>query len=138
MAQIQQADPGTRRFALVLLAATAVLGAGALALLDSYRQSLLSWFRAIESQVQLIIIVAALLVLLVPLLVMAAWVWSYGDRVLRDNRHPPEGVKVIRDTPVSHGAAARLYGRLYQGVAALFVLAALSVLWVSWMLWHLQ
>jgi hypothetical protein len=69
---------------------------------------------------------------------MAAWVWSLGVRVLRGNRHPPEGVKVIRDTPVSRGAAARLYGRLYQGLAALFVLAGLSILGLLWMVWHLQ
>ena len=138
MSQVQRADPETRRFALVGLVVAAGLGTAILVLLDRYRQSLLSWLLANEPHVQVGILVVALLVLLVPLLLMAAWIWTFGFRVLRGNRHPPEGVKVIRDTPVIHGPAARLYGRLYQALAALLVLAAFSLLWASWMLWRLQ
>ena len=105
---------------------------------DRYRQWLLFWFRANEPHMQVGLIVAALLLLLMPLLLIAAWVWSYGVRVHRESRHPPEGVKVIRDTPIIQGVAARLHGRFYQALAALFVFAALSVMWVSWMLWRLQ
>lgn len=137
MAEVQQADPGARRFALVCLAVAAGLGSGTLVLLDSYRRSLLSWFLAREPDVQVTLIAIALLLLLMPLLLMAGWVWRYGIRVLRGSRHPPLGVKVIRDTPVISGAGARLYGRLYQASAAALVLAALSVLWFSWMLWRL-
>ena|SRR5688572_17733196 len=137
MAQVQQADPSTRRVTLICLVAAAGLGAATLTLFERYRQSLLSWFLANESHVQVGIIVVALVLLLVPLLLMAAWVWNYGARVRRESRHPPEGVKVIRDTPVIHGAAARLHGRLCQALAALFVFAALSVIWISWRLWHL-
>ena len=138
MAEIERADPGSRRFALVFLVIAAGLGTAALVVLDSYRQSLLSWFLAHEPNVQVTIVIVALLLLLMPLLLMAAWVWRYGGRVLRGSRHPPQGVKVIRDTPVRHGARARLYGRLYQALAAVLVLAASSVLWFSWMLWRLQ
>ena len=138
MAEIQQADPRSRRLALMCVAVAAVLGSAALILLESHRQSLLSWFQGSSSRAQVSIIVAALVLLLAPLFLMAAWVWNFGVRVLRGNRHPPEGVKVIRDTPVCRGAAARLYGRLYQALAALLVLAAFSVLWLSWMLWRLQ
>jgi hypothetical protein len=138
MAEIQQADLRSRRFALVCVAVAAVGGAAALVLLESHRQSLISWFQSSSFQAQVSVLVAVLLLLLAPLFLMAAWVWSLGVRVLRGNRHPPEGVKVIRDTPVSRGAAARLYGRLYQGLAALFVLAGLSILGLLWMVWHLQ
>jgi len=138
MAEVQQADPGTRRFAVACVVVAAALGAGALSLLDTYRQSLLSWFLANAPHVRVSIIVVALLLLLAPLLLMAAWVWKYGVRVVRDGRHPPNGVKVIRDTPVSYGAVAQLYGRFYQALAALFVLAALSLLWFSWMIWRLR
>jgi hypothetical protein len=138
MTQVQQADPGTRRVTLVCLVVFAGLGTGAFYLLDRYRQSLLSWFLANEPHVQVSILIVALLMLFVPLLLLAAWIWKFGARVLRWSRHPPEGVKVIRDTRVTYGAAARLYGRLYHVLAALFVLAALSVLWFSWMLWRLQ
>lgn len=138
MAEIQQADPRSRRFALMCIAVAAVLGSGALVLLESHRQSLLSWFQGSSSHAQASIIVAALVLLLAPLFLMAAWVWNFGVRVLRGNRHPPEGVKVIRDTPVSRGAAARLYGRLYQALAALLLLAGLSVLGLFWIVWRLK
>lgn len=138
MAEIHQADPRSRRLALMCVAVAAVLGSGALLLLESHRQSLLSWFQGSSSHVQASIIVAALVLLLAPLFLMAAWVWNFGARVLRGNRHPPEGVKVIRDTPVSRGAAARLYGRLYRALAALLVLAGFSVLALFWMVWRLQ
>jgi hypothetical protein len=137
MAEVERADPGARRFALVCLAVAAGLGTGTLVLLDSYRQSLLSWFVAREPGVQVTLIAIALLLLLMPLLLMAGWVWRYGIRVLRDSRHPPLGVRVIRDTPVIRGAGARRYGRLCQALAAALVLAALSFLWFSWMLWRL-
>lgn len=138
MPQVQHADPGTRRLALVLLAVAAVLGAAALVLLERYRPSLLSWFLASGSEVRVAVMVVALILLLAPVFLMAASLWRYGLRVLRDERHPPEGVKVVRDTPVSHGAAARRYGRLYQALAASFVLAGLCVLWFSWVLWRLR
>jgi hypothetical protein len=138
MTEVQQADPRTRRITLICLVAAAGLGGGALILLERYRQWLLSWFMAQEPAAQVCIIVTALLFLVVPLLLMGAWLWSYGVRVHRENRHPPEGVKVIRDTPVIHGAAARLHARLYQGLAALFVFAALFVMWVSSMLWRVR
>jgi hypothetical protein len=136
--QVQQADLGARRFTLMCLVVFAGLGTAAFVLLERYRPSLLSWFLANEPHVQVGILIVALLVLFVPLLLIAAWIWNFGGRVLRGGRHPPEGVKVIRDTPVIHGAAARRYGRLYQALAALCALAALSVLWFSWMLWRLQ
>src|SRR5687767_4832589 len=117
MAQIQQADPGARRLTLVCLAFAAGFGSVVWMLLDRYRQSLLSWFLANEPDAQVTVIVITLVLLLAPLLLMAGWVWRYGLRVLRGSRHPPDGVKVIRDTPVIHGAGARLYARLYQALA---------------------
>ncbi len=138
MTQVQRADPGTRRISLVCLVVFAGLGTVVFVLLDRYRESLLSWFVANESHVQVSILIGALLLLFMPLLLIAAWIWSFGGRVLRGSRHPPEGVKVVRNTPVTHGAAARLYGRLYQALAALIVLAALCVMGFSWMLWRLH
>jgi hypothetical protein len=138
MTQVQQADPGARRISLVCLVVFAGLGTTAFVLLDRFRESLLAWFLANESHVQVSVLIGALVLLFMPLLLTAAWLWNFGGRVLRGSRHPPEGVKVIRNTPVVHGAAARLYGRLYQALAALTVLAFLCVLGFSWMLWRLQ
>jgi hypothetical protein len=125
--EVQKADPGTRRFTLVCLVMATAVGSAAFVLLERHSQSLLSWLLTNEPHVQLSIIVVGLLLLLLPLLLTAAWMWRFGVRVLRGNRHPPEGMRVVRDTPVIHGAGARLYGRLYQALATLFVLTALSV-----------
>jgi hypothetical protein len=81
---------------------------------------------------------SALLVLCAPLLLLAAWMWTYGVRVLRANRHPPPGVRLVRDTAVSRGAAAGRYGRLYQVFAAVLVVATLIVVRLVWALWRLQ
>jgi hypothetical protein len=74
---------------------------------------------------------------LLPLPIGAAWMWSFGARVVRGNRHPPEGTKLIRDTPVVRGAVARRHGRGYQALAGLFLFAFLSTLWALWQLWRL-
>ena len=79
----------------------------------------------------------AILVLCAPLVLIAAWIWMFGMRVLRQNRHPPEGAKLIRDTPVTRDAARR-YGRLYQSLAALLAVAAVLVVGFAWTLWRLK
>jgi hypothetical protein len=138
MTEVQHADPRARRTAVAYVAVGAALGAGATFLFERHRQSLLSWLVGASPQVQAGVIGAALVALCVPLLLTAAWMWRYAVRVRRTNRHPPEGVKLVRDTPVCHGAAARRYGLLYQSLAALFVLAALAIAGLAWMLWRLR
>ena len=78
-----------------------------------------------------------LVVGLAPLLAGASWLWALGVRVIRGNRYPPEDTRVIHDTPVVRGAAARARGRVYQALAALFFLAAASGFWALWKLWIL-
>jgi hypothetical protein len=43
-----------------------------------------------------------------PVLLLASWLWLHGVRIGRAGRYPAPGSKVIRDTPVLHGDAARL------------------------------
>lgn len=78
-----------------------------------------------------------LVVGLAPLLAGASWLWAFGARVIRGNRHPTEDTRVIHDTPVVLGTAARVRGRVYQAIAALFYLVAVSGFWVLWKLWIL-
>jgi hypothetical protein len=137
MAEVQHADPRTRRATIAYVAVGTVVAAGALLLFESYRQSILSWLSGTSPQTQIGVICLALIVLCAPMLLIAAWTWRYGVRVLRTNRHPPEGARLVRDTTVARGAAARRYGRLYQSLATLFVLAALFIVGVAWALWRL-
>lgn len=138
MTEVEHADPRTRRLALWCVVVGAVLGSAALLLLERQRQSLLSWLLQASPETQNVAVGSALLVLCAPLLLLAAWMWTYGVRVLRANRHPPPGVRLVRDTAVSRGAAAGRYGRLYQVFAAVLVVATLIVVRLVWALWRLQ
>jgi hypothetical protein len=89
-------------------------------------------------ETQTVAVGLAVLVLCAPLLLLAAWMWTYGDRVLRANRHPPPGVRLIRDTPVTRVTAAGRYGRFYQIFSAVLVIARLIVVRLVWALWRLQ
>jgi hypothetical protein len=104
-------------------------------LFDSYRESLLGWVVADPSRGKITALLLIFALCFVPALAAAAWMWSFGTRVVRGDRHPPEGTKLIHDTPVVRGAAARRHGRVYQALAGLFLLASLSMLWVLWQLW---
>lgn len=138
MTEIQRADPRARRAALAYLVAAAAGGAGCLLVFELYGQSLWRWLLQAPRQDQLWFGALALVLLCLPLVLFAVWLWRYGVRVLRSDRHPPEGVLVVRDTPVARGTVARRYARLYQGLAALLAAAALIVAWIGWKLWRLQ
>ena len=60
----------------------------------------------------------------VPVALLAVWMWLHGGRIARAGRYPAPGSKVIRDTPVLHGAAARLRGTALRLLAV--VLGLLS------------
>lgn len=136
MEEIQRADPGVRRMAVRFLVIAATAGGGVLFLLDHYRQPLLAWaladsFRAKAAVLFLVAIGTA------PLPIAAAYLWRLGSKVVRGNRHPPESVKLIRDTPCIYGAAARRLGRFYQALGAMFLFSFGCILWILWRLWHL-
>jgi hypothetical protein len=62
-----------------------------------------------------LLLLAALL--LAPLIVFAAYVWSLGERIFRAGEYPPPGLRVIRDTPVITGKRAISRGRLLKALA---------------------
>jgi hypothetical protein len=122
--------------AIRVLVVVAIVGGGLLFLLDHYRQSLLAWaladsFRAKASLLFLIAIGS------MPLPVIAAYMWQFGGKVIRANRYPPEGITLIRDTPVIYGAIARRRGRVYQGLSVIFLFSFGCILWILWRIWHL-
>lgn len=137
MTESQHADPRARKVALLYLVVATACGAGLLLLIQQYGPSLSRWLLRASRQDQLWFSALALLVLCLPLVLFAGWLWMYGVRVLRSDRHPPDGVKVVRDTPVARGSMARRYGRLYQTLAALLAAAAQIVAWNGWKLWRL-
>ena len=70
----------------------------------------------------------------VPLLGLAAYMWQVGRRVIRVDRYPPPGLRLIRAAPVVTGPAARRRGRLFQGFAIVLGLAGLLLAFFLWRL----
>lgn len=137
MEEIQRADSQARSKAIAAVTAGAILGGGGLIVLEHYWQSLVTWLVGSPSRAKLGILVGVIVLGFVPLLLAAIWAWRLGARVIREGRHPPEGFKVIRDTPVVQGAAARNRGRALQALGALFVVSGGIMLWVFTKLWYL-
>lgn len=128
-AEIQPADPASRRQLLLALAGIVVLALAGWAALDRWLEharltldppaaraavaGLLMW-----STVAVCAIVCA----------FAAYAWRLGWTVAVHGRFPPAGARVVRDTPVLRGAAARRRGRLVQAVAACLAVLSMALL----------
>jgi hypothetical protein len=125
MPEIQPADPATRRRALIGAAAVALAGWAAFFVLQDWLRGLagadpVATRRALEDAMLWGSWAACL-----PVAVLATWLWLQGLRISRAGRYPAPGAKVIRDTPVLHGDAARLRGLLLRVLA--FCLGLLAV-----------
>ncbi len=109
MTDVRRTYPDARRHAVLLLSIAAVVGALLILAFERYRIPLRDWTlaepRKSAQRVQFIFLLVATL-LLVPLLTLAAYLWSLGATVLRAREFPPPGRRVIRDPPVIVGEAA--------------------------------
>ena len=108
MTEIQRADPVARRRALIAAVVIAMGGWAAFFVLQDWLAGLRGSDparvrRALEGAMIWGSWVACL-----PVAALAVWLWRTGVRIARSGRYPPPGAKVIRDTPVVHGNAARL------------------------------
>ena len=126
--EIQRADPATRRRVLVgVVAVTAACVAGYFGL-----QRWLAGLRGLDApQVQQALeraLILASWAALLPAVVVAAFLWRYGSRVCEAGRFPAPGSRVIRDTPVLHGAPAQLRGTILKVLAAFLALLATGTL----------
>jgi len=120
MTDVRKADPAVRRRAILFLLVGTCVGALLIAGFERYHIPLRDWILAepgaSAQRVKLALLLLAAL-LLAPLLVFAAYVWSLGERVLRAREFPPPGLRVIRDTPVIRGERAVSRGRLLKLLA---------------------
>jgi hypothetical protein len=108
MPEVQRADPALRRRALLAAVAIATAGWAAFFVLQDWLAGLrygdpVALRHSLESAMLWGSWVATL-----PVIALALWLWRYGGRVQAAARYPPPGARVIRDTVVVHGDAARL------------------------------
>lgn len=126
--EIQRADPVTRRRALVAIAVIAALGWAAYFALQDWLAGLAGADPAhMRESLERALLWGSWGAML-PVTVLAGWLWQYGARVGRSGRFPAPGAKVARDTPVLHGAPARLRGVALRVLAAFLGLLSAGTL----------
>lgn len=126
--EIQHADPVTRRRALLAAAAVALAGWAAFFVLQDWLAGLhggdpVETRHALEDAMLWGSWAAC-----VPVALLAVWMWLHGGRVVRAGRYPAPGSKVIRDTEVAHGEAARLRGTALRVLAVFLGLLSAGTL----------
>ena len=127
--EIVKADNRSRRMVLALVMA-AVVACGILVL----------WFRpwgvrqlmSMEPDKALRTIKWALVILFLGGTPGAAYLVSLGRRIMSENRFPPTGMKVLKDTPVLTGRAARKRGSAILALALVMFCLCLGGAAYAW------
>jgi hypothetical protein len=135
--QIERADRRARRRAGVLVAIGAAAGLLIYWGVRSRLPALHAWIAQDPAQtpIRLKLIATGLAAAVaVPTLLFARHFWRLGNRVVRSNRYPPPGMRVIRDTVVWQGDSARRRGRMLQGVALILLFIVGGVVTILWRL----
>jgi hypothetical protein len=132
MTEVRRADPAAKRQALVFVILGAFAGAVLMIGFERYRIPLRDWVLSEPGKfgfrLRLVFLVTGVL-LSVPLVTFAIYLWALGARVLRAQQFPPPGYRVIRDTPVVEGQAAIFRGRGLKVLALCLGMVAV-LLWL--------
>ncbi len=124
--EILRADGEYRRKFLIKITIlyTVALALGCL-LIFWGRPWLKSYLDSLEPRAALNFITWSLIVIFLSILPISAFLFRFGQKIVRAERFPPPGTKVIRDTEVLRGGRAVARGRLFIGIA--LVVAILAV-----------
>jgi hypothetical protein len=137
MSDVQQPNASGLQRTVLLLIVSAAVGAILIFAFGRYRSTLLDWVVAdpenVRRRASLVFFVAAGL-LAGPLLLFAAYLWSFGAKVVRARAFPPPGHRTIRDAPALAGDEAVQRGRGFK-LLGMFLAAAAVLLWL--LLWRL-
>jgi len=132
--EIQAADPRSRRLAVTIVGCAAAAGALLIIVAQQFRPEFEAWLQQ-DLRARFRLVIAALTIATTgPVLALAAYSWDLGRRIVRAGRFPPPALRLIRDTPVVTGEAARRRGRLIQWFAAALGLAAVFLAVFLWRL----
>ncbi len=132
---IQRADRRMRALAIGLVA---LIGGGTLWLYFILRRKLfaaqtLPVLEAIEAQKELAGWFGGTIALLsIGVATLGFYLWQVGSQTVAAQRFPPPHTKVIRDTPVKFGEAAKRRGQLLQQFGAVLVIASCALIVVTW------
>lgn len=127
--EIQPADPGARARAVWLVTGVmAVVGVSGVASVI-FEGRFTPWAQGVAYELVLRpeLLFAALLAVTLPLVGVAVYVFLQGSRIVKAERLPYPGQKVIRPTPVIKGKKAVQRGRAVQVIAVIMALFSLAM-----------
>jgi len=136
MNEVQKADPEARRKAIWVLVFVAAIGGLLISGFDHIREPFRAWLvsdPADTARRARLALSVSILVLSVPGIVFAIFLWLFGAKVLRAQQFPPPGFRVVRDTPVVRGPAAVTRGHAIQVLAVCLGMGAgILCLFIWW------
>jgi hypothetical protein len=137
--EIHRADPALKRQMRIWLAVTAIAGVVLLVALDRWLDSLRSGAVADQGYnlyLWLQRLTAGLCVLFATMSVaFGVWLRRLADVTSRERRWPPSAMRTSSDIRVRYLTSVdSLVNQFRAGAIALFVLAALLVVWAGWLL----
>ena len=134
MAEIQKADPNAVRTAVAVVACATLLGVVLIIATEKRHPELQAWIEQ-DVRIRIPMTLAAVSLLTVgPVIGVAAYLWRFGRRMIRTQRYPPAGFRMVRDTQVVTGDAAIRQGRLVLGLATTIGVAGVLLAFFLWRL----
>ncbi len=137
MVEVQSADAGARRTALVVMALAFVGGGLLLWALDAGRPAVARWLKEDPAQTAArarLLLVGLAVVTSGPALAAGAYLWRLGGRILTAERFPPPGLRMVQEAIVLTGPAARTRGRIFQAFGAALFVAGCAIALLLWQL----
>ncbi len=119
---IARADRRYRRKVLAIVALIMVVGACLIGWIIPWSRE---YLLGLEPMAALIIVKVALGFMFLSLIPFGLLILALGRRVVKQERFPPPGMKVIKDTKLIEGAKARLQGRVLIAFSLILILFAL-------------
>jgi hypothetical protein len=137
MAEVQPADARVKRLAAIVLLLGFLLGAFLLWGLEAGRPAVVRWLRDDPATIggkARVLLLAVAVVTAGPPVAAGAYLWRLGERVRETQRFPPVGVRMVQDTVVLAGDAARKRGRILQGLALMLIVTGCAMALLLWAL----
>ena len=132
MPEIQKADPSAVRIGVAIVAGGALIGYVLINAAGQRRPEFEAWVQQDPSSRLPMVIAAVVLGTAGPVLGVAAYLWHLGRRIVRTQRYPPPGLRMVRDTLVEVGDAAVRWGRMFQTAAVILGVAGLLLALLLW------
>ncbi|MEW6265321.1 MAG: hypothetical protein AB1641_19760 [Thermodesulfobacteriota bacterium] len=121
--EIIHADKKARKKVLILVVLAGIAGAGlAVWIAPAY----LRYLQGIEPGRAVVLVKTTLVILFLAPAPIGAHMFGLGRKAAREERFPPSGLKIIRDTKVITGRPAVIRGRIIQTLATVMILLSLS------------